>query len=115
MRTLLALALAGVACTRDAPAPEPAGRARADPGRWVSCGDRLCDARKTYCEIIFKSEAPGVPSTHACQPLPLECAPDAGAPRTCDCFPAGVRCPSCIRIGLRGNVSGFQRTCVGGR
>ena len=82
------------------------------PRDWISCGERFCDARSHYCEIVL-SDVFELPTDYTCKPLPPACIPDAGSARSCDCFPRGTRSLDwCGHIvsGEHG-LSGFHLTC----
>jgi len=77
----------------------------------IPCGPHYCDARSSYCEIML-SDAPELPSTLSCRPLPESCkTPEAPA---CSCFPKGTRCSGFCSAVDTGSIRGFRLTCVGG-
>jgi hypothetical protein len=80
---------------------------------WAPCGPRYCDVRTSYCEI-YLSDVFEIPTTYNCRPLPAACRPvDGGAPRACDCFPAGTPCLAFCGPLLTGGLPGFHLTCQG--
>ena len=81
---------------------------------WAPCGPRYCEVHTTYCEI-YLSDVFEIPTTYTCRPLPAACrpAPDGGAARTCDCFPASTPCRSFCGPLPTGGLTGFQMTCQG--
>src|SRR5262245_35401392 len=77
---------------------------------WIACGPRYCDARTSYCEIVF-SDVVELPTDSRCKPLPASCLPDGAAARDCSCFPAGTDCLSFCGPIRTGGLSGFHLTC----
>ena len=93
-------------------AASSAGAAK-KPAVTFRCGTKTCDARTSYCELI-KSDAPEIPSSYSCKPLPPACRADApGAKLNCNCFPRGTRCDFCDVLQENG-VYHLNRMCVGG-
>jgi hypothetical protein len=82
------------------------------PRDWISCGERFCSARTQYCEMVL-SDVFELPTDYACKPLPPACVPDAGAARSCDCFPKGTRCLDWCGTIVSGEhgLPGFHLTC----
>jgi hypothetical protein len=79
---------------------------------WAACGRRYCDAHTSYC-AIYLSDVFELPTDYFCRPLPPSCLPDAGAHRTCSCFPAGTPCLSFCGPLSTGGVETFHLTCQG--
>jgi hypothetical protein len=79
---------------------------------WASCGAQYCDALTSYCEI-YLSDVFELPTTYSCKPLPLDCKPDRGMPRQCDCFPLGTPCRTFCGFIQTGGLVGFHLTCQG--
>ena len=93
------------------PGGTPPARARTGAHAFA-CGHGTCDAAARYCETI-QTDAPELPSDHACEPLPAACRATEGAPPSCDCFPPGTRCRFCSAVDAGGRIA-FYRTCIGG-
>jgi len=79
---------------------------------WASCGARYCDVFTSYCEI-YLSDVPEPPTTYTCKPLPLDCKPDRGTSRSCECFPSGTACLTFCGFIQTGSLPGFHLTCQG--
>ncbi len=86
------------------------GGCREQVADWIPCGPKLCDARKTYCEIVL-SDVFDLPTDYTCKALPPACVPSGSTARKCECFPAGTRCVSFCGTIDTGGVPGFHLTC----
>jgi hypothetical protein len=106
---LLPAALA-LAC-RHAATPRAAATAPERP-LLFACGDKTCDARTTYCELV-QTDVPSIPSWYNCRPLPEACRVGADQTPDCACFPERTKCSFCSQLERKG-VRYLQRTCVGG-
>jgi len=82
------------------------------PRDWISCGERFCNARTQYCEIVL-SDVFNPPTDYTCKPLPAACVPDGGTARACDCFPKDTKCLGWCGYIVSGEhgLSGFHLTC----
>jgi hypothetical protein len=77
------------------------------------CGDKICDADKSYCEMI-KTDVRTIPNVYTCKPLPASClANKKNELPSCGCFPQGTRCIFCSTL-ERNGTQYLQRTCIGG-
>lgn len=68
-----------------------------------NCGDLVCDAASTFCQVILPG-LPGSDPTYSCKPIPEECSSDI----SCECISPYICANPCENVGGCGEYCSIE-------